>query len=77
MTINTLKEFLFIFIFAIDLFLTVNFLYKYKSIKNKKTDNIIILISFVAFSIIKILILISIFRLAIDSVNFINLELYY
>ena len=71
MTIDTLKEFLFIFIFAVDLFLTIIFLHKYKSIKNKKIDNIIIFIGFFAFSIIKFLILFSIFRLAINPMDFI------
>ena len=49
MTIDTLKEFLFIFIFAVDLFLTIIFLHKYKSIKNKKIDNIIIFIGTILF----------------------------
>lgn len=72
MNINTLKEFIFIAVFSIDVFFNVYFLYKFKNIKNKNLNDLLIFICYIGFSVIKVLFLINLARLMINPASLIH-----
>lgn len=71
MNINTLKEFIFIAVFSIDVFFNVYFLYKFKKLPVKKISDYFFFASYCLVNIIKAIIIYNILRLKFDSIGFI------
>ena len=71
MNINTLKEFVFIAVFSIDVFFNVYFLYKFKKLPVKKISDYFFFASYCLVNIIKAIIIYNILRLKFDPIGFI------
>ena len=68
---NTLKEFICIVVFSIDVFFNVYFLYKFKKLPVKKIMDYFFFASYCLVNIIKAIIIYNILRLKFDSIGFI------
>ena len=71
MNINTLKEFVFIVVFSIDVFFNVYFLYKFKKLPVKKISDYFFFASYCLVNIIKAIIIYNILKLKFDPIGFI------